>query len=212
MIPDTRLNAIISEITGPVVADIGSDHGYVAVAALAKANVKRVVAADISGKCLEKTVRLAREKGVSDSVETVVSDGFSDIAEHIDTAVIAGLGGYETIKILEKAKALDRVPEKLILCPHQNAFELRAYLDGFRIDKDYIVESGGKFYPVIVAVKGGGGYNADELRFGKNLPPTEDFFKMLRTRKRVLEDRFSGREMPPRVRAEYEEILGLCLE
>ena len=83
-------------------------------------------------------------------------------------------------------------------------------MKNYCIEKDYVVKSGTKFYPVIVALKGGDGYRDEELEFGKNMPPTHDFDEMISTRKRVLEERFSGREMPDAVRREYEEILRLC--
>lgn len=207
---DPRLSAILSEADGKVLCDVGTDHGYIAVGALLTGKAERVIAADISEKCLDKCVTLAREKGVDDRLKAVVSDGFESIDDDIDVAVIAGLGGYETVKILESAERLNRVPEKLVLCPHQNAKELRAYLKTFDIEKDYVVRSGTKFYPVIVAYKGGDGYREEELRFGKNLPPSADFDEMLSSRKRVLEERFAGREMPEAVRREYEEILRLC--
>lgn len=210
MNPDPRLCAILSEADGKVLCDVGTDHGYIAVGALLKGKAERVVAADVSEKCLAKCVALAREKGVESRLKAFVSDGFSEIDDDIDVAVIAGLGGYETIKILKNAEILGRVPEKLVLCPHQNAKELRAYLKNYCIEKDYVVKSGTKFYPVIVALKGGDGYRDEELEFGKNMPPTHDFDEMISTRKRVLEERFSGREMPDAVRREYEEILRLC--
>ena len=135
MIPDPRLCAILSEADGKVLCDVGTDHGYIAVGALLKGKAERVVAADVSEKCLAKCVALAREKGVESRLKAVVSDGFSEIDDDIDVAVIAGLGGYETIKILKNAEILGRVPEKLVLCPHQNAKELRAYLKNYCIEK-----------------------------------------------------------------------------
>lgn len=207
---DRRLRAILDEVNARVFADIGCDHGYIAVGALVEGRAEKVYAADISEKSLAKAVALAREKGVFDRLVPVVSDGFERIPERVDSAVIAGLGGLEMIKILENAEKADKIPETLVLCPHQHAKELRAYLGAYRIDKDYIVRSGGKYYPVIVARRGGEGYSADEVMFGKNTPPGGDFIDMILSRRRTLEERFSAREMPPNVKREYEEILGIC--
>ena len=144
-------------------------------------------------------------KNLTDRVEFVVSDGFENVTTVPDTAVIAGMGGYEIIKILKTAKSLNRVPEKLILCPHQNASELRRFLNNDPIEKDYIVRSDKKFYPIIVVSAKGEIYRADEFRYGKNYPASSDFFDMLESRICMLEERFRGKKMPEKVLTEYKE-------
>ena len=206
MNPDPRLCAILSEADGKVLCDVGTDHGYIAVGALLKGKAERVVAADVSEKCLAKCVALAREKGVESRLKAVVSDGFSEIDDDIDVAVIAGLGGYETIKILKNAEILGRVPEKLVLCPHQNASELRRYLSWTPVERDYVVRSDLKFYPVIVISGKGEHYLETEFGYGKNLPPSTDFTEMLFRRLNVLDERFRERTMPEKVKTEYDEI------
>lgn len=202
---DRRLSAIISEIDCDVLADIGCDHGYIGVQALIERRAKWLIAADISEKSLSKCRLLAAEKNLTDRVEFVVSDGFENVTTMPDTAVIAGMGGYEIIKILKTAKSLNRVPEKLILCPHQNASELRRFLNNYPIEKDYIVRSDKKFYPIIVVSAKGEKYRADEFRYGKNYPANSDFLDMLESRICTLEERFRGKKMPEKMVAEYKE-------
>ena len=202
---DRRLSAIISEIDCDVLADIGCDHGYIGVQALIERRAKQLLAADISEKSLSKCRLLAAEKNLTDRVEFVVSDGFENVTTVPDTAVIAGMGGYEIIKILKSAKSLNRVPEKLILCPHQNASELRRFLNNYPIEKDYIVRSDKKFYPIIVVSAKGEKYRADEFRYGKNYPANSDYFDMLESRICTLEERFQGKKMPEKVLTEYKE-------
>ena len=203
---DSRLKAILAEIDCEALADIGCDHGYIGVSALKSGRAKRLIASDISEKSLSKCRRLAASEGLGEKVKFVVSDGFENIRDKVDTAVIAGLGGYEIIKILERAKRLNRVPEKLILCPHQNASELRRYLSGTPVERDYVVRSDLKFYPVIVISGKGERYLETEFGYGKNLPPSTDFTEMLFRRLNVLDERFRERTMPEKVKTEYDEI------
>lgn len=208
---DKRLSALLSEIEGEIIADIGCDHGKLSISALLQGKCKKVIAADISASSLEKTVKLAKEYGLSDKVETKVSDGFESIDNDLDTAIIAGLGGYEIREILSR-----NIPQikRLILCPHQNASVARTALNeiGYGAVKDYIVKEGSKFYPIIVAEKGKKSYLTEELRFGLNYPQCSDYREMLLERKSVLEERFNGKEIPQgEMQAEYREIMR-CLE
>lgn len=208
---DNRLISILSEIEGDVLADIGCDHGKLSISALLNDKCKRVIAVDISEKSLQKTIELARDCNCSNRIETRVSDGFKAITQPIDTAVIAGLGGYEIKSIL-----LDKLPpvRRLIVCPHQNASVARKALNqiGYGALKDYIVQEGEKYYPIIVAEKNQKIYCDDELRFGKNLPKKADYYNMLRTRKQVLDLRFPDGSLPAgEMTEEYQEIIR-CLK
>ncbi|MBO5775838.1 MAG: SAM-dependent methyltransferase [Clostridia bacterium] len=207
---DSRLKALLDDIKGPVVADIGCDHGKLSVSALIKNKADKVIAVDISPLSLNKTIELANSECVSDRVDCRVSDGFEAITESLDTAVIAGLGGYEIKDILSK-----RVPQinRLIICPHQNAAVARKAINefGFGAIKDYVTKSGDKFYQIIVAEKDAPAYAEEELRFGKNYPQNDDYLAMIKSRKKVLEDRFEGRSIPEgEMLKEYEELVKLC--
>lgn len=85
-------------------------------------------------------------------MKSVVCDGFSRIAEQVDEAMIAGMGGEEIVKILSAAA---QKPERLVLQPMKNAPALRKYLvsAGYRIAEDVTFRDG-KFYDVVVAERG----------------------------------------------------------
>ena len=206
---DKRIDALISECCGEVLADIGCDHGYVAVGAVLSGRVKRAVAIDISAKSLEKTRLLSEQEGVSDRVRCLCGNGFAPLDDEADVAVIAGMGGVEIISVLDAAKKL---PARLVLCPHQNAYELRKRLNGkFDIVKDYTVCAAGKFYPVIVLGEGESFYAEDEFFYGKDMPRGDDYVAMLAARRATLEERFSTHRVPDgKLRAEYEEVTLRC--
>lgn len=209
--PDKRISALIEEVRGDILADIGCDHGYCAVGALLCGKAERVYAVDISADSLEKTRVLSEQTGVADRVVCLKGDGFAPIEVRADTAIIAGMGGIEIVSILSAAKKL---PVRLVLCPHQNAYELRKYVSGkFSIEKDFAVASGGKFYQIIVLSEGADEYTEGEFFFGKNMPSTEDYKDMISARRAVLEERFGRMQIPSgKLRAEYEEVKAGCLK
>lgn len=163
-----RLSAVFIEVPiGSVVADIGADHGKLSASLISTKRASKVIAVDISKDSLKKTIELARKLDVE--IDARVGDGLSVIHKEdgVDVVVIAGMGGYEILKILEKATVTF---DRYILVPHQNAKELRETLASkFFIEKDYVVKENGKFYSLIVLTKGSTNLSNIEMEFGKDL-------------------------------------------
>ncbi len=136
-----------------VVADIATDHGYIAEELSKKDYVKNVIASDISEKSLQKLKNLIKFHHLS-GINCVFCDGLEAI-DYADISVIAGIGGFEIIKILSTQNANlngKRKCDVFVLQPAQNVIELREYLlkNNYYILRDYIVEDKGRFYPIIV--------------------------------------------------------------
>lgn len=185
---DKRLNTIISLISkGERIADIGSDHGKIAVLAVKKTDMT-VIATDISEKSLEKAQILADENQVFENISFRVGDGLNIIEKNeVDTVIIAGMGGNEIINILTKSKF---EYSKYILVPHQHSVKLRAYLieNGYNFMRDFIIKSDDKFYQFIVVDKklqNPKQFNAFERLYGLEL--NDDFFEFRKSRLQKLE-------------------------
>lgn len=201
---DKRLAAIASEVDGERLADIGADHGKIVVFCLQNGKAKNAYAVDISAKSLEKARTLAERCGVSDRVQFIEGDGLQKV-EDADCVVIAGMGGYEIIKILSEK----RLDAKHILVPHQDAAALRRFLsnNNYCAQKDYVVAEGGHFYDIIVCSSGQPNYAENEFFVGKNLPPQADFQKKLEARKKVIMEIFQKTENPsPELKKELGDI------
>jgi len=152
-----------------VVADIGCDHGYLSKILINENRAKQVIATDISKPSLEKTAILASRYGINDKIITKVGDGLKPIEnENVDIVVIAGMGGFEIIKILQDNKKTKY--SKLIFQPVQNSIELRSYLikNNYKILKDFIIEDKGKFYNTLVVEFNNQNQilNSEEVEFG----------------------------------------------
>lgn len=147
---DKRLSAIYNEIIPcKTLADIGCDHGKLIVKAVIDMKCERAIAADISADSLNKAIKLAVENGVDGAINFIVSDGFDDISEDFDTAVLSGLGANEIVSILERRKLHNK---RLILSPNKNGEVLRRFLikNNYVIVEDYIVCNNGYYYDIIV--------------------------------------------------------------
>ena len=132
------------------VADVGTDHGFLALRAIEEKSTKKVYATDISKGSLQKAVELAEKYNLEDKLVCVLSDGFKNVHAKLDVAVIAGMGGNEIVKILKERPTFCSVKEYL-LQPMQDTEVLREYLlkNGYTISHDETVKDRDKFYSVI---------------------------------------------------------------
>lgn len=136
-----------------VVADIGSDHGYLPIY-LAKNGHPFVYACENKKGPYDRLVKSVRESGYQEKITTSLSNGLSEIPTNVNTVVIAGMGGSLISEILVSGSAkLDNV-QKLVLLPHNNEKELRKTLTfiGFTITNEEVISEDGKFYELIVAI------------------------------------------------------------
>ena len=173
-----RLNKLVSVLPScDVLADVGCDHGYVGIEALTRGIAKKVIFVDVSAPSLDKARQNCPDEYLR-SASFVCRDGLGDI--EADCAIIAGMGGLETMSILDGTKHL---PDKLVLQPMRNQKDLRQYLiQRYEIITDEKFHDY-KFYDVIVAKKSANPTKLTELEleFGKtNLTsPTQDFVDYL---------------------------------
>ena len=134
-----------------VIVDIGSDHGYIAEQIVRMPKAKKVIATDISPKCLDKVSKLKDDCGYT-KLETRLGDGLNAI-DKADLCIIAGIGGNEIQKMLEKQNLTPNGNKcnKFILQPSEDVIMLRKWLykNAF-VEKDYVFECAKRFYSLIV--------------------------------------------------------------
>ena len=162
-----RLSKIFERIPKcEVFADVGCDHGYIALNMLTSGKYKSAIISDISEKCLDKARSLLSNFIDQGVVKSTVSDGFENIP-YCDVALVAGLGGEEICSILTQAKSL---PNTLVLQPMKNCdkVRLKALELGYKIQSDWMFKSAGKFYDLIVLEKGEDKLSQDEIEFGRD--------------------------------------------
>lgn len=147
-----RLSAVASLVKyGGVVADIGTDHGYIPVYLYKAGVIKGAVAADVNEGPLSSCKALVLQEGLCDAIKTRLSDGLENIdPDEYDTVIIAGMGGELIRDILSKADLRDK---HIILNPMTHPEVARKYLydNGFEIDNDFIVKDSKHYYSVFDA-------------------------------------------------------------
>ena len=148
-----RIKAIASLVDNDaLVVDIGTDHAYLPIYLYENDITKNIVASDISSNALLFAKSNLEKHNLRGKIKLVVSDGFKNLDECFDIAIISGVG-TETIK-----KILDNevLPSKLILSSHKNVSDLREYMFkiGYKIEKEIIVYENNIYYNIIKYIKG----------------------------------------------------------
>ena len=136
-------------------ADIGCDHGYVAISALKEGKAVRTVAADVARGPLDIARKNCETEDVSAKVKFILSDGFKNIEdeEDLNCAVIAGMGGLLMERILREGR-LKRFSKlrQLVLSPQSDLDAVRRILIdelSYTISTEYMVLDEGKYYYIM---------------------------------------------------------------
>lgn len=125
-----RLNSIVKHIEKTeVLADIGTDHGYIPIYLIENEVCNKAIAIDINKDPLDKARLNAVIEGVDEKIEFRLADGIKGLKkDESNVVVIAGMGGNLIRDILEDSLEVVETIDYLVLQPAQNPEILREYL------------------------------------------------------------------------------------
>ena len=152
-------------------ADIGCDHGFLAISLVKSGKVKRAFCSDINEGPLKRASEHIKEFGLEDKISTCLSDGLLAIKDKyddypFDSAVICGMGGLMGVKIIHEADEFFRRMNVFYIQLQSDIELVRLYLknSGYSILFEDMVLEDGKYYTVMKVVNSGGGTNDGELQ------------------------------------------------
>lgn len=151
-----RLQALVDMVTpGNTVADVGCDHGYVAICLIQRGICPKVFAMDVNVGPLLRADKHIAEYGLQQYIETRLSDGLSALQQkEADAFLCAGMGGKLMQRIMiEGKKKIDSMKE-FILQPQSELEAFRIFLrnTGYIIVDENMVLEDGKFYPMMKVI------------------------------------------------------------
>jgi tRNA (adenine22-N1)-methyltransferase len=188
-----RLQTLAGMVTeGNFLVDVGCDHGYLPVYLVSNGKIPGALAMDVRTGPLSRAQEHIRQYGLSDYIETRLSDGLAALHPgEGDTLVIAGMGGFLMERILTDGAALLGNFRELILQPQSDLAHFRHFIRnlGFEIAQEEMVFEDGKYYPMIRVVPAG---EADAVEY---LPVEEAFGKYLLAGKHPVLLQYLKREL-----------------
>lgn len=151
-----RLEMVASFVNeGSILADIGTDHGYIPIALVARGVSSHAIAMDVRTGPLKRAAAHVALHHLEDNIETRLSDGVEKLRPgEADTVVIAGMGGELVIHILDAGRHLWGSVRQWVLSPQSELDKVRRYLQhqGFSIVREGMLKEDGKYYTVMDVV------------------------------------------------------------
>ena len=139
-----------------ILADIGTDHAYLPIAAVQQGICDKAIACDLHSGPLAIADKNIRDAGLDGRIETRMGDGLQPLTPgEADCIVIAGMGGMRIWSILLEGMKQAKAARRLVLQPQHDIVLLRKNLHGagFEIQGERLVREtvGGKehFYIVL---------------------------------------------------------------
>ncbi|MDA8233666.1 MAG: class I SAM-dependent methyltransferase [Clostridia bacterium] len=153
-----RLAALAGYVPqGVVVADIGTDHGYLPIYLIEEGISPTVIAGDVKEGPLGSARKAVAEAGMEDKIHLRLGDGLAVLRPgEAEVIIIAGMGGGTIREILEQGRQVLTEVKRLILQPMVAAGQLRLWLidHGWNIVDETLIEEDGRIYEVIAAEAG----------------------------------------------------------
>ncbi len=147
-----RLKAVAAMVPeGSVLADVGTDHGYVPIYLLEQKKIPGAIAMDIRSGPLARAKEHIADYGMGDYIQTRLSDGVAALTPaEADTILVAGMGGGLVMHILGEGEAVCHAAKHIILQPQSELARVRAwlYLRGYVTEQEDMVKEDGKYYPM----------------------------------------------------------------
>lgn len=162
------MKAVASMVTpGNVLADVGTDHGYVPISLVQRKKIPKAIAMDVNKGPLKRATTHIADSQLGEFIETRLSDGVKKLeVGEVDSILIAGMGGELVIHILSDGMEVCRSVKELILQPQSELEKVRQFLreNNFKIvDEDMVIEDG-KYYPMMKVIP------VEEDDFWGNIP------------------------------------------
>lgn len=182
-----RLQAVARHIpAGCTVADIGTDHGYLAVFLAINDIAPKIIAADRNKGPLSSAEQLIGLLSLENQISTRLGDGLSVLQENeAEVICIAGMGGMTICDILSADLVKARGARRLVLQPQRNVAVVRHFLakNGFCLVAEDLAEDDGFYYEILVAEPGDMQLTEMEAEFGPLLlrqghPLLHDFLSL----------------------------------
>lgn len=140
----------------PILADIGTDHGQIAIEAVQRKRARMAVATDKSAASLDKARKAVEASLLQGKISLRVGDGLTTLRTgEAQCIVIAGMGGKQIVKLLDAGGPI-WANARLILQPNRDVAAVREWLfsDGVILSTESLVRERGRSYTILVAARG----------------------------------------------------------
>lgn len=137
---------------GAVVADVGTDHGYLPIYLVQEGIAPSAIAMDLRKGPLDKAKKHISDNCLEDKIQARLSDGMEKLsANEADIITICGMGGRLIADIVTRGMGVVTQNTTLIVSPQSEVGDFRHFLvaQGFTVVEEQMLKEDGKYYFII---------------------------------------------------------------
>lgn len=153
-----RLQAVMNFVPhGSIIADIGTDHGYLPIELLKTGKCCKAIAGDVNEGPYLSAKRSVRNASLMNKIDIRLGSGLEILQPNeVDIAIFCGMGGNLMVQLLQDCPEIVNSLKGLILQPQQGFIALRKYLYSidWHIENETIAKEDGRIYQIIYAKPG----------------------------------------------------------
>ena len=183
-----RLQAIAKFINQEdKVADIGTDHGYLAIHLYEEKKCSYVIASDINANALSVAKKNIKEHHLEKKIPCILSNGLEKIPiSKIDTVVIAGMGSHTILNILKHPNVSKL--KNIILQSNKDYELLRKTMKqlGYCLKKETYLEEKGHDYFVMKYQSQEQKLSSFELKYGLYKEQNKPYYQKMWHQKKEI--------------------------
>lgn len=165
-------DVIVKYKQGSVLADIGTDHGYLPCYLVENKIITSAYACDVAKGPLDSSKETIKQHALEDRVFPMLGSGLNPILNRkVDMISIAGMGAYLICEILDEHREYLRNVQIMFLQSNANNDHLRKYLfanDWIIIDEQMVKDAGHIYEVMVVTARKNKAvtYNQKDEEFG----------------------------------------------
>ena len=151
-----RLSVIKEMVPSGVAADVGSDHGKLIISLFEDKVILKGYGIENKKAPFNRLKKAIEDADASKNITALFSDGISELPNDVDVVVIAGMGGYLIVDILEShPEKLENV-KTIVVDAHNSVDKVRKSIVslGYFIKDEKVVFEDDIYYEIIRFDKG----------------------------------------------------------
>ena len=151
-----RLSVIKEMVPSGVVADVGSDHGKLIISLLEDKVILKGYGIENKKAPFSRLEKAIDDAHAKEQLTALFSDGISELPSDVDVVVIAGMGGYLIINILESHPEKLTNVKSIVVDAHNSVDKVRKSIVslGYFIRDEKVVFEDDIYYEIIRFDKG----------------------------------------------------------
>ena len=182
---------------GVTAADIGTDHALLPILLVQDHICEKVYACDVAQGPLQAAAENVQRAGLTNKIETILSDGLQNVPPDADACIIAGMGCITALEILDAAGTRIQSMKQILVEVNRDTIKMREWISQHHYsinDEIYIKDRGHDYVAISFTTLPHEPYSKEEILLGPVLMKKKEpaYIQYCRNRKEKIVQILAG--------------------